>query len=110
MSTKYDEAYDIVIAMAKAKMMMNAHKGKIEEVPIDQLIAMGMEEFSELKDAIYGGDYTHIIEEVADVLNFAVAAAYNAIEGYRKRKGEKSAVQKLDDATIPQLRRKDDEQ
>lgn len=86
---KYDETYDIVVAMAKAKMMMNAHKGAIEDVPICDLISKGKEEFDELWEAVEnksGVDYTHIIEEVADVLNFAVAAAHNAIQAYRSRK------------------------
>lgn len=93
MKYKYDEVYDIVVAMAKTKMMMNAHKGSIENVDTDTLIQCGKDEFIELGDAIHnaanGADnYVHIVEEVADVVNFAVAAAYNAIENYRNRKND----------------------
>ncbi len=87
MSSKYDETYDIVISMAKTKMMMNAHKGNIEDLSPSQLCSLGAVEFKELFEAIEDkSSQTHIIEEVADVLNFAVAAAYKAIEEYRSRK------------------------
>lgn len=88
---KYDETYDIVVSMAKTKMLMNSHKGDIESLAPAQLITMGKEEFEELFDAINeDAGYMHVIEEVADILNFAVAAAHKAIEGYRSRKDEQS--------------------
>lgn len=85
--SKYDETYDIVVAMAKVKMMMNAHKGRIEDIPKEDIISKGKEEFDELSYALdVGKGYVHVIEEVADILNFAVGAAYNAIQQYRERK------------------------
>lgn len=86
MKYKYDDVYDIVVSMAKTKMIMNAHKGNIENIPPDDLVVRGKQEFDELADAIKNGDYISVIEEVADILNFAVGAAYNAIEDYRSRK------------------------
>lgn len=81
---KYDEVYEIVVSMAKAKMLMNAHKGEIENVDPGTLCTLGKGEFDELNAAV-GTNYVHVVEEVADVLNFAVAMAYNAIKGYRNR-------------------------
>lgn len=90
MSTKYDETYDIVVSMAKAKMMMNAHKGNIEDANVEDLIQGAKLELDELQEAIgMPEDQVHIIEEVADVLNFAIAAAYNALYNYRGRKNVK---------------------
>tara|TARA_R110002096_G_scaffold367234_1_gene560567 strand:+ start:55 stop:318 length:264 start_codon:yes stop_codon:yes gene_type:complete len=87
MKYKYDDTYDIVVSMAKTKMLMNAHKGDIEKVPTDVLVLKAKEELDELLEAInVGSDYVHVVEEVADILNFAVAAAYNAINNYRERK------------------------
>lgn len=86
MSDKYDETYEIVVAMAKAKMMMNSHKGAIEDMGPIALVEKGKLEFDELEEAITSKDYAHIVEEVADVLNFAVAAAHKAIQDYRSRK------------------------
>lgn len=85
---KYDETYEVVVHMAKLKMLMNRHKGNIEDCNTDVLIALAKEELQELLEAITSHDknYVHIIEEVADVLNFAVAAAFNAIDEYRSRK------------------------
>lgn len=82
--SKYDETYDIVVAMAKVKMAMNAHKGRIEDMPKEDIISRGKDEFNELAEALEEGKgYVHVIEEVADILNFAVGAAYNAIQSYR---------------------------
>lgn len=87
MSNKYDETYEIVVAMAKIKMTMNSYKGDIEDIAKDKLIAMGKDEFDELYGAINeDAGYIHVIEEVADILNFAVATAHNAIQVYRRRK------------------------
>ncbi len=89
---KYDDTYNAVMYMAKCKMIMNQHKGNIEDNSSDDLINMAKAELFELKDAIKAGDHTHIIEEVADILNFAIAAAHQAIDGYRGRKNPLSEV------------------
>lgn len=83
---KYDETFDIVTAMAKTKMLMNSHKGQIEDVDLTNLIQMGKREFEELEEAVKDGDYIKIIEEAADVVNFAVASVHNAVQKYRTRK------------------------
>ena len=84
---KYDDTYDAVVHMAKCKMVMNKHKGNIEDIEPDVLINMAKDELDELELATKKDrDYTHVIEEVADVLNFAIAAAHQAIDGYRNRK------------------------
>lgn len=86
---KYDKTYDIVVSMARTKMLMNDHKGNIEDLSATELVKMGKEEFDELHEALSDdNNYIHVVEEVADILNFAVAAAHRAIEGYRRRKGE----------------------
>ena len=86
-STKYDEVYDIVVAMAKAKMLMNNFKGDIELEDPNNLVSMGIEEFHELEEELKKEqNYMGVIEEVADILNFAVGAAYQAIQRYRNRK------------------------
>ncbi len=87
MKTKYDDTYDVVVTMAKIKMKMNSHKGDIESCAFDELIRLAGEELIELEQAIIASDnQLHVIEEVADTLNFTVAAAHKAIESYRTRK------------------------
>lgn len=83
---KYDDTYQAVVNMAKVKMIMNKHKGKIEDCPIDTIIEKAVDELTELASACEKGDYLNIIEEVADVLNFTIAAAHVAMNGYRDRK------------------------
>lgn len=85
---KYDKTYEVVVHMAKAKMLMNDHKGNIEELSASQLVTMAKEELDELFEAIAAENHnhTHVIEEVADVLNFAIAAAHSAISEYRSRR------------------------
>jgi len=82
---KFDEVFEIVVSMAKTKMMMNSHKGDISDISSDVLLDCTRREIIELKQAIDDGNYVHIIEEVADVMNFAVASAYHAIQDYRNR-------------------------
>ena len=81
----YDEAYDIIVNMAKAKMTMNSHKGRIENIPSDRIAELCIEEVRELQQAIKDGDVIKIIEEAGDVLNFAVAAVQQALIKYRSR-------------------------
>lgn len=88
MANKYDEAYDITVHMARAKMAMNSHKGNIEDKDVSSIISMAKRELDELEEAISSGDYLHIIEEVADVLNFSIAASYKALDNYRNRRGK----------------------
>ncbi|MBW2637436.1 MAG: hypothetical protein JRC86_07955 [Deltaproteobacteria bacterium] len=89
-ATKYDEVTAIIVSMAKAKMIMNSHKGNIENVSVDVLVKLAKTELDELREAVDSdGDYTHIIEEAADVLNYTIGVCYNAIEGYRNRKSTK---------------------
>lgn len=83
---KYDDTYEAVVHMAKVKMVMNAHKGDIEDNTPNDLIIMAKDELRELEEAIGSGDYMDIIEEVADVLNMTIAAAHQAMGRYRTRK------------------------
>jgi len=82
----YDEYYEAIVHMARVKLLMNKHKGNIEDVHPDQLIEFAMRELHELREAIGNGSYMAIIEEIADVLNFVMAAGVQAIEEYRRRK------------------------
>ena len=43
-------------------------------------------EVQELKEAVAGGNYMHILEEAADVENFLVAIVHREIAKYRGRK------------------------
>lgn len=93
---KYNETYDLVVHVAKAKMIMNAHKGNIEEVDSGVLIQCVLSEVEELNLALNEPmDYFHIIEEVADVLNFAIAAAHTALNDYRCRKSAPDTIDSL---------------
>ncbi len=65
---------------------MNSHKGDIEGCDPEILIERGKGEFDELLEAMRDGDPIHIMAEVGDILNFAVAAAHTAIDNYRNRK------------------------
>ena len=86
---KYDDAYDATLHMAKVKMVMNSHKGNIEDNDPKVMIALAKQELDELEAAIESGNYLNIIEEVADVLNFSIAASHNALQKYRGRKDAK---------------------
>ena len=77
--------YDIVVSMARTKMLMNAHKGNIEDVDNRELIKMAIGEIHELEEAITNSGYMEIIEEAADVLNFVIAAVHKSVHGYRGR-------------------------
>lgn len=88
--SRYDETFEITVNMAKVKMAMNSHKGNIEDCDPRQTITMAKEELDELLAAIEEGNYLNIIEEVADVLNFSIAASYNALQKYRGRKNVKN--------------------
>lgn len=90
MTTKYDEAYEITVMMAKVKMSMNKHKGDIENKDPKLVIEMAKIELDELAVAIERGDYINIIEEVADVLNFSIAASYMAIKAYKEKRNVKN--------------------
>ena len=81
----YNEAYDIVVSMAKVKMTLNAHKGKIENIPPDDIAKLCHQEVDELDEALIKGDVIKIIEEAGDVLNFAVAAVQQALITYRSK-------------------------
>ena len=82
----YDEAYDIIVNMAKVKMTLNAFKGRIENIPPDRIAELCIAEARELQQALEDGDVIKIIEEAGDVLNFAVAAVQQALIAYRSRK------------------------
>ena len=105
MLNKYDETYDVLVNMAKAKMVMNSHKGDIEDMDTDMLIELAKGELDELKEAIDNGSIINTIEEAADVANFVVAAVHRAMMIYRGRKNvedtghtESAGHQTLDDS------------
>ncbi len=83
---KYDEVHDIIIRMAGAKMRLNAHKGKIEDVDPEKLFNMLQGEMTELGEAMTEADIMHIIEEAGDVFNFLVGVVHQQITLYRMRK------------------------
>lgn len=83
---QYKDAVEAINAMAEVKMIMNRHKGRIEDVDADQLIKMMKDEVSELEASLKAGNLMHVIEEAADVQNFLVAVVHQKIEQYRRRK------------------------
>ena len=86
MSDRYQEVKEVINNMAAVKMHMNAHKGDIEEVEEQQLLAKLYEEITELEQAIAKGDYMNVLEEAADMTNFLVAIVHRQVTKYRTRK------------------------
>ena len=87
----YDEAYEIIVNMAKTKMIMNAHKGRIENIYPEEIPALCRGEVDELEEALKEGKVLGVIEEAGDILNFAVAAVQQVLDTYRGRKNGQSA-------------------
>lgn len=83
---KYGETRQVINKMAEVKMMMNNHKGNIEDVPSHKIRELLQGEVNELHEAVCDGDLMHIIEEAADVQNFLTALVYQQIQTYRGRK------------------------
>lgn len=89
MDNKYDETIEILANMSKVKMVMNAHKGSIEDLGSPTILSMLRGEVDELQNAIGNEkDIMHVIEEAADVMNFLVAVTHQQIEKYRTRKND----------------------
>lgn len=85
---KYDDANDVIKSMAEVKMVMNSHKGAIEDKTPEALVGLLRQEVEELGEAVEEGNLLHIIEEAADVHNFLVALIQQQIDKYRTRKHE----------------------
>lgn len=83
---EYNEVHDIIIRMAGAKMRLNSHKGRIEDVDPADLMKMLQGEIVELGEAMEEADIIHIIEEAGDVFNFLVGVVHQQITLYRMRK------------------------
>ena len=103
--SKYKDTYEVLVHMANTKMVMNSHKGNIENIPTNVLITKAIDELMELEQAISSGNTIHVIEEAADVTNFVVAAVHNAIQSYRGKRNventrhtESTGHQKVDDS------------
>ena len=88
---QYDDAFEAIKLVAKAKMVLNYHKGDIAKNSTIDIIKMLRDEVDELQNAIGNeGNLMHIIEEAADVHNFLVALVHQQIEKYRTRKEKKN--------------------
>ena len=85
---QYDDAFEAIKLVAKAKMVMNYHKGDIASIDTSILIEMLRGELSELDSALDEENLMHIIEEAADMMNFLVALTHQQIEKYRTRKND----------------------
>ena len=85
-SEDYDETFAVIRDMAKVKMVMNSHKGRIEDLPPKEILDLLYGEVAELVDAADEDDLRHVIEDAADVHNFLVALVHQAIARYRGRK------------------------
>lgn len=66
------------------KLKCNEHKGGWEGLSVDELFGLLEEELDELADAIMNGTAADVIDEAADVANFAmmIADLYREAEGY----------------------------
>lgn len=64
----------------EAKLLKNDHKGGWEDHALIDLFDLLLEEKNELEEALYASDCRHIIEECADVANFAMMIANNATQ------------------------------
>lgn len=83
---KYADAKAAIEHMAAAKMVMNRHKGSIEDVDPQKLIDLLRQEVEELDEAVLSGSMVHIIEEAADIHNFLIGLVQQQIDAYRGRK------------------------
>ena len=79
----YSDTKVIIENMAGAKLVMNSHKGNIEDLSEEQIIRLLKCEVGELEEA---SDLMHIIEEAADVYNFLMAIVHKKVLEYRGRK------------------------
>ena len=88
MNEKYLEAVELIVSAARYKMALNSHKGDIELIPPDICVDMAKAELDEFLEALDKQDWDASIVELGDAFNFIIALAYNATDGYRKRKHE----------------------
>lgn len=86
MSDKYTETKELMNHMSHVKMMMNQHKGDIEDCNVQLLLSKISEEIDELNTAIAEENYLSIIEEASDIQNYLVAIVHQQIRDYRNRK------------------------
>jgi NTP pyrophosphatase (non-canonical NTP hydrolase) len=66
------------------KLGLNDHKGGWEDMSNDDLFAKLRGEVDELQQAIEEGNYINILLEAADVANYALMIAWNAMKGALK--------------------------
>ena len=83
---EYTETKKVIMAMAEAKMELNSHKGRIEDVDPLELYGMLKGEVNELGEAMQDADIMHIIEEAGDVFNYLVGVVHQQVTLYRMRK------------------------
>ena len=83
---KYEETIDAICNASRLKMLINSHKGDIEQLDPKTAIGLAKGELDELLEAMEADNYEKAITECGDVMNFIISVGYNAIEGYRRRK------------------------
>lgn len=79
----YADTKKVIESMASAKLVMNSHKGNIEDLSKEQIMNLLRGEVQELQEA---ADLMHTIEEAADVYNFLMAIVHKKVLEYRGRK------------------------
>lgn len=84
--SKYAEAEAIIRDMARVKMTLNSHKGRIEDVDPRILIGRLKDEVEELEEAIKSKNIIDVLEEAADVQNYVLAVVQKQLDKYRSRK------------------------
>lgn len=84
--SKYDEVMDIICHTARYKMVVNSHKGSIEQIDHKKAVELAAKEMQEAMEAWEKGDWEKVMVELGDVMNFMVSIGHNALENYRRRK------------------------
>lgn len=80
---KYDDTVAVIENMARVKLAMNSHKGKIEDMDEESIIRCLRQEIDELEAS---DSLINSIEEASDVYNFLMALVHKKITQYRGRK------------------------
>lgn len=76
----YEQDLRRFVDAMRYKLRRNAHKGRWEDMSIDEEFNLLRKEVEELRDAVRDGNMVEILLEAADVANFAMIVASICIE------------------------------
>lgn len=80
----------IFTSFMEYKLRKNDHKGGWEKRDFKELIALLIQEVAELEEALLTENYADIMLESADIANFAMMIAWNALNLNSFEKEEKN--------------------